>query len=71
MEEVEAKIGESMIWTIAAEYSRSIAFRGETTVDNAVAAGALDAQALYPDYKPRSLEDFAKDFYAKFDKKGE
>jgi len=37
--------------------------RGDNTVANAVAAGALDARKLYPDYVPAVLEEEAVEFY--------
>jgi hypothetical protein len=46
------------------EYQLSIYIRGDNTVANAKAAGALDARELYPDVQMTSVEDFAKDFYA-------
>ena len=54
-----------MMKSIGPEYSRSIFFRGENTVENAVAAGALDARVLYPDYEPLPLEEWARGFYSK------
>ena len=65
LEEVEAGCGKDMLTSLGYEHSRSMFFRGENTVENAVAAGALDARALYPDYEPISLEDFARTFYRK------
>jgi hypothetical protein len=37
--------------------------RGDNTVANAVAAGALDVQQLYPDFVPNSLAEYAKSWY--------
>ncbi|KAI0800420.1 NAD(P)-binding protein [Fomes fomentarius] len=37
----------------------------ENTLDNAKKLGYLDVRELYPDIKPSTLEDFAKEFYAK------
>ncbi|KAJ8089241.1 hypothetical protein PM082_014489 [Marasmius tenuissimus] len=65
LEEVESQCGKDLWTSIGPEYSRSIWFRGENTVENAVGAGALDARALYPDYTPLSLEGFARGFYSK------
>ncbi|KAK1226672.1 hypothetical protein PQX77_010351 [Marasmius sp. AFHP31] len=64
LEEVESKSGKDLYSSLSPEYSRSIWFRGENTVERAVAAGALDARVLYPDYKPISLEEWAKGFYS-------
>ncbi|KAJ8089252.1 hypothetical protein PM082_014500 [Marasmius tenuissimus] len=65
LEEVESQCGKDL-WTSAGpEYSWSIRFRGENTVENAVGAGALDARTLYPDYTPLSLEEIAREFYSK------
>ncbi|KAK1221108.1 hypothetical protein PQX77_016086 [Marasmius sp. AFHP31] len=64
-EEVESKSGKDLFSSIGPEYSRSIWFRGENSVDRVVAAGALDARALYPDYRPLSLEEWARGFYNK------
>jgi hypothetical protein len=44
-------------------YPNVLYVRGDNTVANAVAAGALDAQELYPDFIPRSLAEFAKGWY--------
>ncbi|EIN05616.1 NAD(P)-binding protein [Punctularia strigosozonata HHB-11173 SS5] len=46
------------------EYQYSIHIRGDNTVANAKAAGALDARELYPDVEVTSFEEFAKGFYA-------
>ncbi|KAJ8090648.1 hypothetical protein PM082_018205 [Marasmius tenuissimus] len=64
-EEVESKCGKDFLPSLPYEYSRSLWFRGENTVESVVATGALDARALYPDYTPLSLEEFAKKFYGK------
>ncbi|EJC99627.1 NAD-binding protein [Fomitiporia mediterranea MF3/22] len=48
------------------DYVLSLRFRGDNTIANAKTAeygGALDARELYPDFKPRLLEDIAKEFY--------
>ncbi|KAK1224481.1 hypothetical protein PQX77_012594 [Marasmius sp. AFHP31] len=63
LEEVQSQIGKDLITTVMYEYSQSLWFRGDNTVENAVAAGALDARVLYPDYVPLPLEEFAKKFY--------
>ncbi|KAJ8089256.1 hypothetical protein PM082_014504 [Marasmius tenuissimus] len=63
LEEIEAKCSKDLLTSLSPEYSRSIWFRGENSVERAVAAGALDARALYPDYKPLSLEEWARGFY--------
>ncbi|KAL0057042.1 hypothetical protein AAF712_016334 [Marasmius tenuissimus] len=63
LEEIEAKCDRDLLTSLSPEYSRSIWFRGENTLERAVAAGALDARALYPDYKPLSLEEWARGFY--------
>ncbi|KAK1221109.1 hypothetical protein PQX77_016087 [Marasmius sp. AFHP31] len=64
-EEVESKCGKDLLSSAAPEYSRSLWFRGDNSLEKALAAGALDARALYPDYKPLSLEEWAKGFYSK------
>jgi hypothetical protein len=46
------------------EYKYSMHVRGDNTIANAKAAGALDARELYPDVEVTSCEDYAKDFYA-------
>ena len=48
------------VWT---EYANSIYVRGDNTFENAVELGALDARALYPDYKPTTLDEYVKAFY--------
>jgi hypothetical protein len=45
------------------EYAHSLYLCGDNTLENAKADGALDARALYPDYKPDTLEEYAKKFY--------
>ncbi|KAL0569327.1 hypothetical protein V5O48_012633 [Marasmius crinis-equi] len=62
-EEINSHISEGgMIQAIYQSIS-VLVVRGDTTVENAVAAGALDGRILYPDYVPLSLEEFAKDHY--------
>lgn len=49
------------------QYVYSLFVRGDNTVENAKKAeygAALDARELYPNLKPKSLEDFAKEYYA-------
>jgi hypothetical protein len=46
------------------EYTYSMHVRGDNTVANAKAAGALDAHELYPDIRQTTLEEFAKGLYA-------
>ena len=46
------------------EYQISMLVLGENTLENAKRLGYLDAQELYPDIAPLSLEEFAKRFYA-------
>ncbi|KAK1234509.1 hypothetical protein PQX77_002289 [Marasmius sp. AFHP31] len=65
VDEVESKCGNDFLPSIPYEYSRSVWLRGENTVKAAVAAGALDARALYPDYTPLPLEEFVRKFYRK------
>ncbi|KAK1223296.1 hypothetical protein PQX77_013834 [Marasmius sp. AFHP31] len=62
-EEIESRIGADQLSTVIYEYARSLWYRGDNTVENAVKAGALDARALYPDYVPASLEEYAVEFY--------
>jgi ABC-type hemin transport system substrate-binding protein len=45
------------------QYSNTLYVRGDNTVAKAVAAGALNARDLYPDFAPKSLADFAKGWY--------
>lgn len=50
-----------------AGYLRSIFVRGDNTLENAKKdeyGGALEGRKLYPDLKLRTLEDYAKEFYA-------
>jgi len=49
------------------EYQLSIYIRGDNTVENAKReeyGSALDARELYPDLKLKTLEEFAKEWYA-------
>ncbi|KAL0065595.1 hypothetical protein AAF712_007373 [Marasmius tenuissimus] len=62
-EDIESRIGADQLSTVIYEYARSLWIRGDNTVDNAIKAGALDARALYPDYVPASLEEYAVEFY--------
>lgn len=45
------------------QYQISMHILGENSLERAKALGALDARELYPDVKPRKLEDFARKFY--------
>ncbi|KAK1227964.1 hypothetical protein PQX77_009011 [Marasmius sp. AFHP31] len=65
-EEVKEKIGESPLNTVIYEYVQSLFFRGDNTVEKAVALGALNGRILYPDYVPLPLEDCAKEFYSRY-----
>jgi hypothetical protein len=47
-----------------AEYMQSIHFRGDNTLARATEMGALDARALYPDVKTKTLLEYAREFYA-------
>lgn len=49
-------------WTYY-EYVYSMYVCGDNTLEKAKADGALDARELYPDFKPQSLEQSAKQFY--------
>ncbi|KAH9941009.1 hypothetical protein B0H21DRAFT_557417 [Amylocystis lapponica] len=51
-----------MMWAWA-EYQLSIHVKGENTLENAKALGALNVRELYPDIVPETLEDFAERFY--------
>ncbi|KAL0574615.1 hypothetical protein V5O48_007341 [Marasmius crinis-equi] len=62
----EAKDGSSPAYG----YSRLLYVRGENTIEKAVARGALDARALYPDYAPYLLDEFAKEYYSDYSKIG-
>jgi hypothetical protein len=48
----------------SAEYNYSIYIRGDNNPANALAHGALDARALYPNLRVRSLREYAEEFYA-------
>lgn len=37
--------------------------RGNNTVEKAKEYGSIDARALYPDFKPLGIEEYAKLFY--------
>ena len=48
------------------EYMDSLWVRGDNTVRNAIKkeyGGALDARALYPDFRPKKFEELAREFY--------
>ncbi|TRM68620.1 hypothetical protein BD626DRAFT_394932 [Schizophyllum amplum] len=45
------------------EYAQSLFVRGDNTRDNAVRGGALDARELYPEYKSRTVAEFAETYY--------
>jgi hypothetical protein len=51
-----------MLW--GAQYRYSMQHRGDNTLANAKAAGALLAQELYPDVKTKSVREYAEAFYA-------
>lgn len=46
------------------EYAHSLYLRGDNTLENAKAHGALDARELYPDFKPVTLTQHAEEFYS-------
>ncbi|KAL0565436.1 hypothetical protein V5O48_016587 [Marasmius crinis-equi] len=64
-EDVESRMSQGVGTLESYVYAacHSLYFRGDSAVAKAVAAGALDARVLYPDYIPLSLEEFAKDHY--------
>ncbi|KAI0364821.1 NAD-P-binding protein [Pilatotrama ljubarskyi] len=47
------------------EYMYSIHILGENSLENAKHLGYLDAHELYPDVPKHTLEDFAREFYAR------
>ncbi|KAF9256989.1 NAD-P-binding protein [Marasmius fiardii PR-910] len=67
-EDIESKLKDThdIITRVTLEYHRSLFIRGDNTVEKAVALGALDARALYPDYVPLTLEEAARQFYSSF-----
>ncbi|KAG7090536.1 hypothetical protein E1B28_009645 [Marasmius oreades] len=70
-EEIEARIATSEGFdTVVYEYFRSMYIRGDNTVEKAVALGALDARALYPDYVALSLTEVAEELYSDYSKIG-
>ncbi|RBQ80346.1 hypothetical protein VDGD_01322 [Verticillium dahliae] len=46
------------------EYWNSWGVRGDNTPETAAYLGYLDARELYPDFKPRTLEEYAKEVLA-------
>ena len=50
---------------IITEYTVSIHFLGENSLENAKKLGALDAKELYPDIAQVPFREFAKAFYGK------
>lgn len=48
-----------------AQYMYSLHILRENTLENAKRLGFLDARELYPDIPKFSLEEFAKEYYAK------
>ncbi|KAF8920525.1 hypothetical protein CPB85DRAFT_1556573 [Mucidula mucida] len=50
---------------VISQYYNSLYIRGDNTLANAVAGGSLDARKLYPDVPVASVEQAAKEFYAK------
>ncbi|CRJ87076.1 hypothetical protein BN1723_000229 [Verticillium longisporum] len=46
------------------EYWNSWGLRGDNTPETAAYLGYLDARELYPDFKPRTLEEYAKEVLA-------
>ena len=70
-EELEERLkttdGISVLHHRRLEYMRSIWIRGDNTIANAKRpeyGSALDAQELYPDYRPRKLESLVAEFVA-------
>ena len=47
-------------WT---QYQYSMHIKGENSLENAKALGALNVRELYPDITPTTLEHVAKEFY--------
>jgi hypothetical protein len=67
--EAKERFGTSGAWTdlfawVWGEYMQSLYIRGDNTIENAKQAGALDVHELYPDFKPKTLEEYATEFYA-------
>lgn len=50
---------------IMQEYLNSLFVHGDNTLETAKGLGALDARALYPDFKPTTLKEYAVEFYKK------
>ncbi|TDL14037.1 NAD-binding protein [Rickenella mellea] len=63
---VEQSRAEGGVMEALHEYEYSYWVRGDNTIENAKKpeyGNALDARELYPDIKPHSLEDYARQFY--------
>jgi len=67
-EELEARLQSAEgLLVYVYEYQRSLWVRGDNTIANAKKAeygGALDVKELYPDYKPRTLEQIIREYAA-------
>ena len=63
-DQVEERKKEDILSLLWFSLSDSLYIRGDNTVEKAVAAGALDARQLYPDYEPTSLEEVIREFSA-------
>jgi hypothetical protein len=54
---------ETILPVAMGQYQLTLYVRGDNTRANAVSAGALDAQELYPDLVPAPFADYAKRWY--------
>ncbi|GJJ09949.1 hypothetical protein Clacol_004173 [Clathrus columnatus] len=51
---------------IMRDYYQEMYVLGQNTVENAKQLGAIDARELYPDIKPKTLKEYATEFYKEF-----
>lgn len=56
---------ESLLYLVLySQFFISMQIHGENTLEFAKSVGALDVRELYPDIRPGTLEEFAREFYA-------
>jgi hypothetical protein len=48
---------------VASQMAYTVNVRGDNTAEKAVAAGAMDARSLYPEFQPKPLAEYAKAWY--------
>ncbi|KAH8832081.1 hypothetical protein DL96DRAFT_1779863 [Flagelloscypha sp. PMI_526] len=62
-EEVEEKVTLGFLQSVIYGYDKALLIRGDSAISKALEEGVLDAQKLYPQYQPLTLEEAGNKYY--------